>query len=103
MRSVRERVGLLMKLAVAGSFWRAPEKLASSAWTFVRVWGDFARAAPYTALEYFAAMVEAARRPRPGADAERAMEASNIMWRNGIPPRKKSGRNGHGVSRSRGN
>lgn len=66
LRSLAERVGLWMKVLRSLSPAMVDDTAASSAWTLLRTWGDFASAALYTALEYLRAMAEAARWPRPG-------------------------------------
>ena len=73
-----DRVGLLMNVLSAGVVLTADWIALSSVWTLVNTWGDLFSAAENTALEYFCAMVLAARRPRPAERAAERAEAANM-------------------------
>ena len=78
VRSFVDSVGLWMNVASSGVALTADWIAFSSVWTLVNTWGDLLSAAEKTALEYFCAMVLAARRPRPAERAAERAEAANM-------------------------
>ena len=79
VRSFDDKVGFVTKALSSGVDFIEDEIALSSACTLLSVWGDFARAAEKTALEYLRAMELAARRPRPAEEiAERAEDRSIV-------------------------